>query len=57
MKLGRKATDTYAVLSKAYGQKLWKSQVFLSSMYGLKRACMSKSQMKMVAIIFFYIKD
>jgi hypothetical protein len=28
VKLERNASDTYTMLSKAYGEKLWKGQVF-----------------------------
>jgi len=38
------------------GERLWKNQVFFSSVNGSKRARMSKSQMKTTLIIFFDIK-
>jgi hypothetical protein len=56
MKLGKNASDTCATLSKAYGEKLWKSQVFLSGINDSKRACISESQIKTMLILFFNTK-
>jgi len=56
VKLGKNASDTCAMLSKAYGGEAVKCQVFLSGINGSKRARMSKSQMKTTLIEFVDIK-
>jgi len=52
VKLGRNASNIYALLFKAYGEKLRKSLVFLSGI----TVHMSKSQMKLMLITFFDMK-
>jgi hypothetical protein len=46
VKLGKKASATCAVLSKAYVEEVMKKSCVFAWHYGSKRACMSKSQMK-----------
>jgi hypothetical protein len=56
-KLGKSASDTYAILSKAHGgRSCEKNQVFLTCINGWMLAHMSKSQMKTTIITFFSIK-
>jgi hypothetical protein len=50
VKLGKNASDTCAVLSKAMGGEAMKSQVFLNGINDSKRGRMLKPQMKMMLI-------
>jgi len=50
VKLEKNASDTCAVLSEAYGEKLGKSRVFLSGIIGSKKARMSKSQRQCLSL-------
>jgi hypothetical protein len=56
VKLGKNASDTCAMLSKAYGGEAMIKSSVLSAINGLERACMLKSQMKTKLITFFDIK-
>jgi len=54
--LRRNVGDICAVLSEAYGGKLWKNQVFLGGINSLKRACMPESHMEITLSTFFNVK-
>jgi hypothetical protein len=56
VKLGKNASDICTILSEAWGEKLWKSKVFLCGTNDSKRARTSKSQMKTMLITFFEIE-
>jgi hypothetical protein len=53
--LGKNASDTCSLLSKAYGGEATKKS-FLSGINSFKTACISKLQMKSMLITFFNIR-
>jgi hypothetical protein len=56
VQLGKIASYICEMFSEAWGEKLWKCEVFLSGLNGSKIACMSKSEMKTMLVTSYVIK-